>query len=385
MKRTCSVICLTAILLSMRAGSQTIHLAPHAGFSRILDTLLSPAADQPLTLESYVDVRGENSLIPLDWARQRRLPLVVYHGTDPYFSDYQTWEVALERGKWRLSWASVNTDLYEGNPSGAQLYLDAQHNQIPTTGASHPLVTMNRTSYQRISVGYETPLSMRLGVARIGLAGNLLLFDRVQYGNISGDMVNGQFTGHLSLLTTRGLPNSQTYSPGASIDTWITVPLVKRWNLGIRIENLLGIVQIRKMQDIEADVATNTVIPDENGFLHGAPLINGKVTHRSVQANLSRRWWAGLTRPLGAYNILITAQNDRYWRGGTGISGIIKRSGRWWTLFQTDPFEWQSGMNLGALRTQLSLSEPNLGHTRQAELLVGIKVNIEHARGQITK
>jgi hypothetical protein len=127
----------------------------------------------------------------------------------------------------------------------------------------------------------------------------------------------GQFQGDLKLLTTRGLPESETRSNGVALDVAVVLPLSEQLRMGIWVENLFSRIWQRTLQDITAKVATNTVEPDADGFLHAVPFMQGRIDRRSLNAKAMRLWTIGMAWQQRKNHWLLLTEHDAI---GTKVS-----------------------------------------------------------------
>ncbi len=361
------------VMMAVVAGvsGQTVPIPPRWTASEQVALILDDASPSRRLLTTRAFFHADNNVLPLKLGDEKRLPPLRFGGDRAYFVAYRFKELSVTYRRWTLRYGHGKADFYEGNGSAAQLYLDAMANAINPTGTYNVVASLNRTRLHRWSLDYAAPfrLNGRQGYFIVTL--HWLRLHRLQRGTLAGRMNFGQFRGDLRLLTTRGLPDEETQSNGVAVDVAVVIPIGKGWQLGIWSENLFSRLWQRTLQDITAQVATNVVEPDADGFLHAVPLLQGRVDRRSLTAVAKRRWALALSAPQGRNDWLLLAQRDAdgtqaslgyAWAMGKGrqvwLMGSLTRERwllglslpRWQLFFSTDKFN-----NASAKRTSLCL------------------------------
>jgi hypothetical protein len=381
MRRTITLILsLFALVPPFHAGAQSLYIAPNDTESERLRRLLTPFSLRPLTLEMRAAGRGDTNVLALSEGDRRHAPRRAFHGEDAYFTAFRSSDLAFSRGAWELRYAWSLADLYRGNRDAGQLYLDSLADTFDPQSTRNPMATMNRSSLSRWQAAYTTPIKMTSGQGSVRVAGNYLRLQRAQFGSLSGNAVGEQFNGALTIQSTRDLPPSETRSHGFSLDLSVNLALTEQWRIGFTCENLFSRVWMRTLQQIEADVKTNTIQADPDGFLFGAPLLSGRISRRSLQSELRRRLECGFAYRQNRRDWLLFVRNDFDWRAAVGASERVGQSGRWWALFWLDPFEWQTGYDAGPWRIQFGLSTLDPESARRAALSIAWVIPLERRR-----
>jgi hypothetical protein len=363
-----------------RASAQSLLLAPADTEDDRIRRLTSPPTARPLEIEFRAFACGDTNVLPLVKGGERHAPRRSFQGDYAYFTDYRNSEMALSKGMWRLSYASTNADLYEGNHDAAQLYLDSLSNSIDPHAAMRPLATMNRTAAIRWRMGYATPVRWAAKRGGIYLAVSYLRMQRVQLGELTGDTVGNRFDGELTFLSTLDLPPEETRSAGIALDAALELELTPRWRISLAAENLASRIRQRGLQKITAEVATNAIEPDSNGFLHGVPLAQGQISRRNLETGARRRFDIGAACREGARDWMLFVRSDRAWSAALGLAVRHGRDDRWWGLAWLSPFEWQTGLDWGQWRLQFGMSSLDPADARRATLSLSWRLALDRTR-----
>ena len=312
---------------------------------------------------------ADNNVLPLKLGNEKRLPPLRFGGDRAYFVAYRFKELSVTYRRWTLRYGHGKADFYEGNGDAAQLYLDAMANAINPTGTYDVVASLNRTRLHRWSLDYAAPfrLNGRRGYFIVTL--HWLRLHRLQRGTLTGRMNFGQFRGDLRLLTTRGLPDEETQSNGIAMDVAVVIPIGQGWQLGIWSENLFSRLWQRTLQDITAQVATNVVEPDADGFLHAVPLLQGRVDRRSLTAVAKRRWALALSAPQGRNDWLLLAQRDADGtQASLGYAWAMGKGRRVWLMRSLTRERWQLGVSLPRWQLFLSMDKFNSASAKRTSL-----------------
>ncbi len=374
---------LTAILLVVSALpglAQSLNVAPSTTEGDRIRRLVGQLQNEPLTITIRGFARGDTDVIPLDKASERHGVRRIYNGTGPYFDAYESESIEASRGLWRFGYSWTRADLYQGNHDAAQVYLDSQSGSLTDAATGSPRATMNKTSATRWQLGYQCPLTIAGHRAELYAAASYLRMQRVQLGSLTGSTTGDAFAGTLSFLSTLDMDPSETHSDGLSVDAGLCVQVDDRWRISLQCENLASRVWQRGLQSIVADVATNTIVADEDGFLYGAPLVSGTTSRTNLRTELRRRIDVG-----GAYRQDRTSwvaffHRDFSWRLAGGLTQDLGHGSRWWALLWCEPFEWQAGIDWGMLRLAMGMSDVNASTTERASVSLALRVCLEKKR-----
>ncbi len=375
------LVVLILILSGLRPGwGQPLYIAPAETTADRIRFLVLPPESRPLEIEFHAFAVGDTNVMPLFAGANRSAARQTFNGSHAYFDGYRSYEAAISGGMWRISYASTTADLYQGNRDAAQLYLDSLSNSINPYASMQPQVSMNRTAAIRWRVAYATPIRLVSHYDTLLMAANFLQMQRVQLGNLSGATTGNSFTGNLSILSTLGLPPGETRGYGLSLDMGLALDFGKRWRVEVSVDNLISQVWERHLQEINADVTTNTIQPDANGFLHDVPLLQGSVSSTSLADEIRRQYNAGLAFRQGAQNWLLMVRRDVFWQAGAGFAMRSGREGLWWGLAWLQPFEWQTGFDLGNWQIQFGMSSFVPSSARRATINLLWRIPISRAR-----
>ncbi len=312
---------------------------------------------------------ADNNVLPLKLGDEKQLPPLRFNGDRAYFVAYRFKELSVTYRRWALRYGHGKADFYEGNGGAAQLYLDAMANVISTTDTYDVVASLNRTRLHRWSLEYVTPLRIGNQKSQLVMTLHWLRLHRLQHGTLTGRMNLGQFRGDLRLLTTRGLPNDEVRSNGLILDVSLLVPIGSDWRLGIWSGNLFSRLWQRTLQDIKAQVATNVVEPDADGFLHAVPFLQGRVDRRSLTTMAKRRWTLALSGSQGQNDWLLLAQRDV---NGTqvslGYAWEIGEGRKVWLMRSFGREQWQIGIDTSRWQLLLATDKFNSGSAKRASL-----------------
>jgi len=255
---------------------------------------------------------------------------------------------------------------WRGNKGAAQLYLDVKSNAIDGMRVYDVVASLRRTHLHRWTLSYTTPIRLdrRLGQCTVAL--HWLRMHRLQHGILKGQMVLGQFQGDMNLLTTRGLPESETQSNGIALDVTIVVPLSDRLRAGIWVENFYSRIWQRTLQDITAKVATNTVEPDADGFLHAVPFMQGRIDRRSLNAKAKQAWAIGMAWQQRKGSWLLLAEHDAVGtKASVGYALTLGEKRSVWLMRTVGNGKWLVGVNMPQCQFHLSFDGFNANNVKR--------------------
>ncbi|MCX7967303.1 MAG: hypothetical protein N3B10_02305 [Armatimonadetes bacterium] len=289
-------------------------------------------------------IHAENNVLPLKLGNDERLPPINFHGDCAYFADYRMKELSLSHRRWTLRHGYGKADFYEGNRDAAQLYLDTMSVGANPQKDYDVNASLSRTFLRRWTLEYTAPL--KRGQGQFSVAFHWLRVHRLQKGTLTGQMSLGQFDGDLLLLTTRGLPSSETKSNGVSVDFSAVAPIGERIKLGIWCENAFSKIWQRRLQQITAKVSTNKVEPDADGFLHAVPFLQGRIEKVSMEARAKQIWVVGAAfKQGGEKDWVLIAKGETNWHIGIGCIFSFDREKRIWVMFNAPQPFWQVGIS----------------------------------------
>jgi hypothetical protein len=364
-----AMIVLVMMAAMAGASGQTVPIPPRWTAGEQVAFILDDTSLSHRLLTTRAFFHADNNVLPLKLGNEKRLPPLRFGGDRAYFVAYRFKELSVTYRRWTLRYGHGKADFYEGNGDAAQLYLDAMANAINPTGTYDVVASLNRTRLHRWSLDYAAPfrLNGRRGYFIVTL--HWLRLHRLQRGTLTGRMNFGQFRGDLRLLTTRGLPDEETQSNGIAMDVAVVIPIGQGWQLGIWSENLFSRLWQRTLQDITAQVATNVVEPDADGFLHAVPLLQGRVDRRSLTAVAKRRWALALSAPQGRNDWLLLAQRDADGtQASLGYAWAMGKGRRVWLMRSLTRERWQLGVSLPRWQLFLSTDKFNSASAKRTSL-----------------
>lgn len=295
-------------------------------------------------LEGRFFFRAETNVLPLALGDEKALPPRRFTGREAYFLSERLQEIAYVHGRWSLRYGYGLADLYEGNGGAAQLYLNAKAGILDDGRNYSVAASLGRSALHRWTVEHRVPLRWLRAEGEAHFVLHWLRTQRLQQGSLVGRMATGQFLGNLRLLTTRGLPAGEVRSNGLAMDWALLASMGKGWRMGLWLENALGRLWQGALQDIQAQVATNTLEPDANEFLHAVPFLQGQVQRTSSVFKVQRRWSIGLARRQREEAWLALLQSDGDWRWGLGYVYPLGRGRSLWLMAQGWRWQWQGGI-----------------------------------------
>lgn len=361
-------------LTGMPTLGQSLFVTPTQTEFDQIDLLTGFRKSNRLSLEARSRFHYDSNVEDFARAAIHHPSPIQFGGSIGYFTSDQTQEFSIAKGYWQITIANVESELYRGNHDAAQLYLDSVSRTINTNGVYNPNMTLNRSKATRLRVNYTAPIHLRGMRANIQATGNLLSFKRAQLGSLKGSTVNGQFHGDIELKTTLGLPEDQVDSYGASLDTGISFEVRPNLRMSASVENLLGQVWQGRIQHILTTVTTNTLVPNSDGFLQGAPLLSGKVIDEGFQSSIRKRYSFGTAYQNRGCDWLALLNYDFDWRINVGVNMHLKRRQRLWILLCPEPFQWQLGYEIGGLRLQFGISSIDLGTSHRGTAQVSYRL-----------
>ena len=368
-------ILLLSILLfaAPHSMAQSLYFTPLYTQSDRIRFLTAPRFPRTLEAEISGFVRGDTNVLTFGQAGQRPAPALRFTDSSGYEASQQYQRIALAQGNWVVSYDHGLAELYRSNREGAQLYLDSLAKKIDPQAIYTPFVSLNRTGADRWHAAWTAalPVLRRGAVLRVGLS--YLRLNRGQLGVLQGSTISGQFHGTIALMTTLDVPPDEQDGQAAGLDAALRFPLSPRCAVSLTAENILSRVWQRHVQNIAADVTTNTLQPDSNGFLQGAPLLSGRVTQQSLQTAMRPRLDFGLTYRERTRDWLLLLANDFDWRVSAGVRFALHRKGHLWLLVTPAPLEWQAGVDSGPIRFQISLSGFGLDVSQRASVLLALR------------
>lgn len=362
---------LSLFIIGQFADAQSLPVPPHWTTLEQVNTLLDASPSSRWQLESRTFLRADTNVLPLSLGDDEQLPPLRFEGDRAYFTAYRFKEIALTRNRWTLRYGHGKTDFYDGNSDAAQLYLDALANAVDAHRLYDVNASLHRTRVHRWTLEYAAPLRWQKRQGQVAVALHWLRLHRLQWGTLTGQMRAGQFQGDLHLLTTRGLPANETRSNGLALDIALVVPTDERWRVSVWTQNFLSRLWQRTLQDVTAQVVTNTVEPDADGFLHAVPFLQGQINRRSLRVEAKRRWTLGIAVRQGKGDGLLLLHRDFDWCFSVGYAHRIGGQQRFWFMVQGRRWEWQVGITTRRWQLQLSADHWKPSSARRATLSVG--------------
>ncbi len=351
------------------AHSQTITVPQSWTTTEQITTLLNePKLPNCLQVEARMLIYADNNVLPLKLGDDKPLPSMNFNDDYAYFANYRLKDLAISYRRWTLRHGYGKADFYGGNRDATQLYLDSMSSGVDSQKVYNVNASLNRTFLRRWTLEYAIPLKHSQG--QISVAFHWLRIHRLQKGRLTGQMWLGQFEGDLHLLTTRGLPLSETRSNGVSVDLFIVAPISSRIKFGVWGENVFSKIWQRTLQEITAKVATNKVEPDADGFLHAVPLLQGRVEKVSLKVKAKQSWTIGAALRQGNSSWILTAKRERDWHIGIGYSFPIGQNKQVWFMVSERPIFWQVGINTTRFQLLLGVDKWNAATAKKAMTVV---------------
>ena len=302
---------------------------------------------------------------------------MMFEGSKAYYFHARFKELGLSYRQWSLYYGHGKGDFYEGNRDAAQLFLDAKSNDVDWLKVYDVDAYLRRTHSHHWALSYTTPVRLNGRKGQCIIALRWLRMHRLQYGNLKGLMWLGQFQGDLKLLTTRGLPENETRSNGVALDVAIVLPLSEQLRMGIWVENLFSRIWQRALQDITAKVATNTVEPDADGFLHAVPFLQGRIDRRSLNTKAMRLWTIGMAwqRRKDCW-LLLTEHGVIGTQVSIGYALTLGERQKVWLMRTIGKDKWLVG--IGASQCQLQLSLDKFSASKIKRTSIDLCLNIAY-------
>ncbi|HID06807.1 MAG TPA: hypothetical protein EYP10_06635, partial [Armatimonadetes bacterium] len=234
--------------------------------------------------------------------------------------------------RWELSLLEGASDVYYGSTGTAQLYLDAKANAINPQGFYNVNVSMSRSRLKAWSISHIVPFKWNGQKGYIQVAVDYVRVHRFQQGNLVGQMRNNQFQGTLLLRSTRGMRSGSVLGHGVSLDIAVIASVGKRLHFGIWGEDIIGRVWWQRIRDIRARVATNTIEPDADGFLHAVPFLSGSEREREMSFKVAPRWTLGCAWRVSERGscLLFLSRELPKWEVRLGYNRKVNRGRSWW-------------------------------------------------------
>ncbi len=349
-------IVMLAMIAMAEATEQTVPIPLKWTTSERVTLLLNNASPSCQLLTTRFLIHADNNVLTLRLGDKETLPPMRFEGSKAYYFHARLKELGLSYRRWSLRYGHGKADFYEGNRDAAQLFLDAKSNGIDWLKVYEVDAYLLRTHSHHWALSYTTPVRLNGREGQCIIALRWLRMHRLQYGNLKGLMWLGQFQGDLKLLTTRGLPENEKRSNGVALDVAVLLPLSEQPRIGIWVENLFSRIWQRTLQDITAKVATNTVEPDADGFLHAVPFMQGRIDRRSLNAKAMRLWTIGMAWRQRKNHWLLLTEHDA---AGTKVSiGYALRFGERqnvWLMRTMGKDKWLVGIDASQCQIQLSL------------------------------
>jgi hypothetical protein len=318
---------------------------------------------------SRIFIHADNNVLPLRLGDKETLPQMRFEGSKAYYFHARFKELKVSYRQWLLHYGHGKADFYEGNKGAAQLFLDAKSNGVDWLKVYDVDAYLRRTHSHQWVLSYAAPVRLSGREGQCTIAFRWLRVHRLQYGTLKGLMWLGQFQGDLKLLTTRGLPESETRSNGVALDVAIVVPLSDRLRAGIWVENLYSRIWQRTLQDITAKVATNTVEPDADGFLHAVPFMQGRIDRRSLNAKAKRLWAIGVAwQQRKGYWLLLTEHDAIGTQVSIGYALAVGGRQKVWLMRTMGRDKWLIGIDTPQCRIHLLWDKFNADRVRRASI-----------------
>ena len=310
---------------------------------------------------------ARTNVMPLKWGTLKRLPPATFRGNTAYYEFERYSQVRVQKDRLRLMYTRCVIDRYDGSGGAAQLYLDSQGLGIRYFRQYDIKAAMNNADLSIWTIETLGNWATRFGEAFATWGISFINTHRIQQGHLLGDMWALQLQGHLTLDTTRGLPPSRAKGRGLSTHFGVVLPLPRQQRVGVWVENALGGIWEQRMQRIQAQVATNTVVPDADGFLRGVPFLEGTVQEITKPLVLQKRLTFGWCFPAGAGNVvmLLKSAPERAY-----VVGYVGRTNSIAVEVPSGQYVWYG--HRGAWHWSVGISQLDFARVRQ------VRVNVAH-------
>lgn len=314
---------------------------------------VSPTA-QPQQCHFILNKAAETNIQPL----LARLPPPV-RDTQAYFRSLSLYQVVFGAKRWAIGYSYGEASLYQGDSGAARFYREVRQGSLNPETSYSLQATLNRTAVNTLSIarGWDTPL------ARLTLTAHWLTIRRAQYGRLHGQKQGSQFTGELTLQTTRGIDAAQIDGQGFALDVALVMHPTSHWHIGIKVENLLSYLSIGVLQQIDARVLVDYPTPDPDGFLHAPPVLEGRTQTRSLRTHAMP-----LYHGIVAYqrsSTLWAFMGSHDFRSRAGIAFAKTGVFEWWCVLWLEPREWQLGFRYAGWELEIGFDQPDWNRARR--------------------
>ncbi|MFQ3610632.1 MAG: hypothetical protein SNJ72_03960 [Fimbriimonadales bacterium] len=346
------------------AFTQSVCLAPRYTSTDWFTLLTRSTIGSALSLS----VEGATNVHPLLADPPKTTQYTQHEG---YFTGFTAYRGRVRWGDWHLTYGWELAEAYEGNNGAVRLYLEANQDQLdPSTG--YPVsATLNRSAVSRFALDYrgQTAQNAWHVVYSVGIQGAFLR--RVQQGTLVGTKSGDQFVGRLTLESTRDVPPNQRGGFHLGLDVMLVAHSDSGWSVGIAVENLWGFSSVRRVQRIEAQVSANRFEPDSEGFLRGAPLLEGTTRSKRLSRVAEPYLHMGVVAPVGrALRSTLIAEHIERWRWGVGLTELRN----WWAIVWVEPSALQIGYRQPGWQLTLGLDHPNPQQAKVLTVELGISL-----------
>ena len=361
------LILLLVLLVASVVKGQGVPVQPHwTTVDKLASLAESTIISHRQAMMSRIFIHADNNVLPLRLGDKETLPQMRFEGSKAYYFHARFKELGVSYRQWSLHYGHGKADFYEGNKGAAQLFLDAKSNGVDWLKVYDVDAYLRRTHSHQWVLSYAAPVRLSGREGQCTIAFRWLRMHRLQYGTLKGLMWLGQFQGDLKLLTTRGLPESETRSNGVALDVAIVVPLSDRLRAGIWVENLYSRIWQRTLQDITAKVATNTVEPDADGFLHAVPFMQGRIDRRSLNAKAKQAWAIGMAWQQRKGSWLLLAEHDAVGtKASVGYALTLGEKRSVWLMRTVGNGKWLVGVNMPQCQFHLSFDGFNANNVKR--------------------
>jgi hypothetical protein len=143
------------------------------------------------------------------------------------------------------------------------------------------------------------------------------------------------------------------------------------------VENLYSRIWQGTLQDITAKVATNTVEPDADGFLHAVPFMQGRIDRRSLNAKAKRLWAIGMVwQQRKGYWLLLTEHDAIGTQVSIGYALAVGGRQKVWLMQTMGRDKWLIGIDTPQCRIHLSLDKLNANEIKRT--FIDIRLGISY-------
>lgn len=287
-------------MLACCSSAQSLYMPP----ANLINSLSAEAL--PRSIEINTLYLADTNVRPL----LRHASGTEFPGARSYLTGASLYEVRLRWERWEVRYAYGQADLFEGDSGAARLFLESEQERLRPDTTYPVSATLNRSATHRWTLAYHGTVHMPNTRLRYCVGLSYVHLQRVQLGWLQGQKTGDSFTGRLTLLTTRGVPAPQIGGEGYLLSVGASLEHAD-WTISLFVDNLWSYLRVRTLQQIDATVRVNQLVPDADGFLRAPPFLEGRVLETSLRPTAHPRTELALWRRVGTHRYgLIALQGE---------------------------------------------------------------------------